>query len=142
MPSGIKIKVSAQIHAPVARVWKCYNRPEHIVKWNFATPVWHTPRAENDLRVGGRFLSRMEAKDGSSAFDFEGVYDAVQENEEIAYTMADGRKVVVTMEERGKTTSMAIVFDADNVYPLEAQQQGWQAILNNFKKYCEDLADA
>ena len=139
MPTGIKIKVSALIHSPAARVWECYNRPEHIVKWNSATPDWHTPRAENDLRVGGRFLSRMEAKDGSSGFDFEGVYDTVRENEEIAYTLADGRKVRITMEENGSTTNMAIVFDSDTVYPPEAQQQGWQAILNNFKKYCEDM---
>ncbi|MDD2429185.1 MAG: SRPBCC family protein [Eubacteriales bacterium] len=140
MTNREKISVAALIQAPVAAVWEYYNGPGHIMKWNCASPDWHTPRAENDLRVGGRFVSRMEARDGSSGFDFEGVYDTVRKNEEIAYTMPDGRQVHITFDESLAATNVNIVFDAENTYPLEYQREGWQAILNNFKKYCEDMA--
>ena len=140
MSIGGKIKISALIEAPIDLIWQYYTDPEHIKKWNSPTPDWHTPLAENDLRVGGRFLYRMEARDGSSGFDFEGVYDTVRKNEEIAYTMPDGRQVHITFDESLAATNVNIVFDAENTYPLEYQREGWQAILNNFKKYCEDMA--
>ena len=140
MSIGGKIKISALIEAPIDLIWQYYTDPEHIKKWNSPTPDWHTPRAENDLRVGGRFVSRMEARDGSSGFDFEGVYDTVRKNEEIAYTMPDGRQVHITFDESLAATNVNIVFDAENTYPLEYQREGWQAIRNNFKIYCEDMA--
>src|SRR6266850_8555487 len=90
------ITVENAINAPVEKVWQYWTKPEHITQWNNASDDWHTPRAENDLRVGGSFSSRMEAKDGSFGFDFGGVYDEVKTNERIAYTMGDGRKVKIT----------------------------------------------
>src|SRR5947207_8159342 len=90
------ITIESTIKAPVEKVWKLWTSPEHITKWNNASDDWHTPRAENDLRVGGKFLSRMEAKDGSFGFDFGGEYDEVKTNKRITYTMGDGRKVEVT----------------------------------------------
>src|SRR5688572_4044324 len=96
-----KITVESVINAPVERVWELFNNPEHVTKWNNASADWHTPRAENALRVGGEFNYRMEAKDGSSGFDFAGVYTDVVPNRHIAYTMGDGREVDVTFEEQG-----------------------------------------
>ena len=107
------------------------------MRWNNASPDWHTPRAENDLRVGGRFLSRMEAKDGSAGFDFTGIYDAVVPMERIAYTMDDGRKAAITFAPEGEGTHIAVTFDPESENSLEMQQSGWQAILDNFKKYAE-----
>src|SRR5689334_460560 len=89
------ITVETTVNAPVDKVWKYWNLPEHITKWAYASPDWHTPFAESDLRTGGKFLSRMEAKDGSFGFDFGGVYDEVKTNEKVAYTIGDGRKVEV-----------------------------------------------
>src|SRR5688572_15924070 len=91
-----KINVSSTVNAPLDKGWTIWTSPEHITQWNTAADEWHTPRAENDLRVGGKFLSRMEAKDGSMGFDFEGVYDEVKNHEVIGYTMSDGRKVKAT----------------------------------------------
>jgi uncharacterized protein YndB with AHSA1/START domain len=108
-------------------------------KWNSASPDWHTPRAENDLRTGGKFSSRMEAKDGSFGFDFGGVYDEVRVHEYIAYTMEDGRTVVIDFAGNGNTTKIAETFDAEGTNPAEMQRAGWQAILDNFKKYAESL---
>lgn len=125
------------IHAPVENVWNCWTKPEHITKWNNASDDWHTPHAENDLRPGGSFTSRMEAKDGSMGFDFGGVYDAVKENEYIEYTLGDGRKVKVTFSAQGNKTKVVEDFEAENTNSLELQKGGWQAILDNFKKYTE-----
>ncbi len=133
------ITVEATVHAPVATVWESWTNPEHITKWNNASDDWHTPWAKNDLRVGGSFSSRMEAKDGSFGFEFGGVYDAVTTNELIAYTMADGRKVTVKFSAEGDVTKVVESFDAENENPVEMQQMGWQAILDNFKKYTESL---
>jgi len=132
-----KITVSATINALVEKVWKFWNAPEHITKWCSPSEDWHTPRAENDLRKGGKFSSRMEAKDGSFGFDFEGVYDEVKTNELIEYTIGDGRKVKITFTKSGDTTHVSETFDAEDINPVEMQQGGWQAILNNFKKYAE-----
>jgi uncharacterized protein YndB with AHSA1/START domain len=120
-------------------VWDSWNNPDHITQWAFASPDWHTPWAKNDLRVGGSFSSRMEAKDGSFGFEFGGVYDAVTTNELIAYTMADGRKVMVEFSAEGDVTKVVERFDAENENPVDMQQMGWQAILDNFKKYTESL---
>src|SRR5687768_7071985 len=131
------VTVQATVNAPVEKVWRLWSEPEHITKWNSASDDWHTPRAENDLRTGGTFSSRMEAKDGSFGFDFGGVYDEVRENEHIAYTMSDGRKVTVDFTADGDTTSIVETFDPESENPREMQQGGWQAILDNFKKYAE-----
>ena len=132
-----KVTVEATIKAPVEKVWKLWSTPEDIKKWNSASDDWHTPKAENDLRTGGSFSSRMEAKDGSFGFDFGGVYDEVVTHQLIAYTMGDGRTVKVTFAPNGNETRVTEIFDAENQNPVEMQQAGWQAILNNFKKYAE-----
>lgn len=132
-----KVTVEATIKAPVEKVWKLWSTPEDIKKWNSASDDWHTPKAENDLRTGGSFTSRMEAKDGSFGFDFGGVYNEVVTHQLIAYTMGDGRTVKVTFTPNGNETRVTEIFDAENQNPVEMQQAGWQAILNNFKKYVE-----
>ena len=132
-----KITIEATLQAPVIKVWKFYTEPEHVIKWNAASDDWHTTRAENDLRKGGKFVSRMEAKDGSFGFDFGGVYDEVRVNELIAYTMDDGRKARISFTSTDNQTKMVIDFDAETENPIEMQRSGWQAILDNFKKYVE-----
>jgi uncharacterized protein YndB with AHSA1/START domain len=132
-----KITIEATMNTPVTKVWEFYTQPEHITKWNNASDDWHTTRAENDLRKGGKFLSRMEAKDGSFGFDFGGVYDEVKTTELIAYSMDDGRKAKIVFTSTGNQTKMVIDFDAETENPIEMQRGGWQAILDNFKKYTE-----
>jgi len=133
----VRVTVQAVIQAPVEKVWEYWSKPEHITKWNQATDEWHAPWAENDLRVGGRFVTRMEAKDGSMGFDFCGIYDVVKVHEEIAYTLDDGRKVTVLFMARGNETEVVETFDAESAHPVEFQRAGWQAIMDNFKKYAE-----
>ncbi len=135
--SATKITIEALIGADVKKVWDYYNKPEHITKWNFAIDTWHCPRAENDLRVGGKLKSRMEAKDGSFGFDFEATYDEVLEQKRIVYTIADGRKVETDFSDLGDKTKIVTVFEAESENPVEMQKGGWQAILDNFKKYTE-----
>jgi uncharacterized protein YndB with AHSA1/START domain len=132
-----KITVEVTINAPIKKVWKLWTSPEHIVKWNNASDDWHTTKAENDLRIGGKFVSRMEAKDGSFGFDFGGVYDDVKTNELIAYTMDDSRKVRITFLENSYVAEVSETFEAESSNPIEMQRGGWQAILDNFKKYVE-----
>lgn len=131
------ITVEALVNAPVASVWEYWTEPKHITKWNAASEEWHTPYAENDLRPGGKFVSRMEAKDGSVGFDFGGVYDQVAVNESISYTLGDGRKVKINFIPQGNSTKVIESFDAESTHSIEMQQAGWQAILNNFKQYAE-----
>jgi uncharacterized protein YndB with AHSA1/START domain len=131
------ITVQNTVKAPVEKVWKFWTLPEHITKWSNASEDWHTPFAENDLRNGGKFISRMEAKDGSFGFDFGGVYDEVKTNEVIAYTLGDGRKVKINFSTEGDETKVVETFEAENTNPVEMQRGGWQAILDNFKKYTE-----
>ena len=131
------LTVENTINAPVEKVWEYWTKPEHITRWNNASEDWHTPHAENDLRPGGSFFSRMEAKDGSLGFDFGGIYDAVITNEYIEYTMGDGRKVKTTFAADGNKTKVAESFEAENTHSIEMQQGGWQNILDNFKKYTE-----
>ena len=137
MSTSKRITVSTDIAKPVADVWDRYTKPEHITQWNFASPEWHCPRAESDLRTGGRFSSRMEARDGSMGFDFGGTYTSVKPNESLAYTMDDGRTCEVRFSTRSFGTRIDVAFDAENQNPVEMQRGGWQAILENFKKYVE-----
>ena len=134
-----QITIEANIHATPEQVWQCWTLPEHITKWNQASDDWHTPHAENDLRVGGRFSSRMESKDGKYGFDFGGVYDAVEPYHKIAYTIGDGRTVHITMEPVDGGTQVVETFEAESQSSIERQRQGWQAILDNFKRYVENL---
>lgn len=135
------ITVTATVNAPLHQTWECWTMPEHIVHWNNASDDWHTPRAENNLVKGGRFLSRMESRDGSMGFDFGGTYDEVIEQRLIAYTMDDGRKVEVSFIGDGDSTVVEERFDPENIHSHELQQQGWQAILDNFKRYTEGVKD-
>ena len=131
------ITVETAVMAPVEKVWEYWVKPEHITQWNFATEEWHTPWAKADFREGGNFSARMEAKDGSIGFEFGGVYDVIRDNEYIEYTLGDGRKVKVKFISDGKTTRVIESFDAEETNPVEFQKGGWQAILDNFKKYTE-----
>lgn len=129
------ITVKITINAPVEKVWEFWTNPEHITKWNQASDDWHCPWAKNDLRIGGSFSARMEAKDGSTGFDFGGVYDEVKTHEVIAYHMDDGRKVKATFSRKGDgETEVVETFDSEITNPIEMQRDGWQAILENFKK--------
>jgi len=131
------ITIEATITASIEKVWKCWTEPEHITKWNFASDDWCAPRAVNDLRAGGGFTFRMEAKDGSFGFDFGGVYDEVILHQKIAYTIGDGRKVSIDFSLQGDICRVVETFEAESMNPVEMQQAGWQAILNNFKKHVE-----
>jgi uncharacterized protein YndB with AHSA1/START domain len=131
------ITVEVTVKAPVEKVWEYFNGPEHIVNWAHASEDWHAPKSSNDLRVDGSFSTTMAAKDGSFSFDFAGVYTAVIEHKLIEYTMADGRKVKVTFTSQGNETKVVETFDAEDQNPIEMQKGGWQAILDNFKKYTE-----
>jgi uncharacterized protein YndB with AHSA1/START domain len=131
------ITVENTVNAPIEKVWDYWTKTEHVKHWNNASDDWHTPNAENDLRVGGNFVYRMEAKDGSFGFDFGGVYDSVDINKFIEYTIGDGRKVEITFEADGDKTKVTESFEAENMNSPELQKQGWQAILDNFKKYTE-----
>lgn len=133
------ITIETTVNAPVEKVWDAWTKPEHITQWSFASEDWHTPWAKNDLRKGGNFSSRMEAKDGSMGFEFGGVYDAVTTNKHIAYTMGDGRKVDIQFTPQDDATKIVQSFEAETQNSIEMQRGGWQAILNNFKKYAEQL---
>ncbi|ESU27013.1 Activator of Hsp90 ATPase 1 family protein [Flavobacterium limnosediminis JC2902] len=131
------VTISAKVNAPVEKVWEFWTLPKHITKWNNASDDWHTPHASNDLRPEGKFSFRMEAKDGSFGFDFEGIYDKIKTNKFIDYTIADGRKVQIHFETVGIETVITECFEAEETNSVELQQGGWQSILNNFKKYTE-----
>ncbi|MEA4985468.1 hypothetical protein SDC9_53609 [bioreactor metagenome] len=131
------ITIKTTIEAPVNKVWEYWSEPRHIVCWNAASDDWHTKHAENDLRAGGRFSSRMEAKDGSMGFDFSGTYDLVVPYKEIEYTLDDNRKVKASFVTIGDKTEITQSFEAESMNSIELQRMGWQAILDNFKKYVE-----
>ncbi|MBI5422358.1 SRPBCC family protein [Candidatus Peregrinibacteria bacterium] len=140
-PNGkTAITVEATIKVPTEKVWNLWTAPEHIVEWNHASDDWHTPRAQNDLRVDGTFLYRMESKDGNMGFDFDGVYTVVETNRRIEYVIADGRKVRIDFEGNGKETKIVETFEAEGENSIEMQRNGWQAILDNFKQYAESVA--
>ncbi len=134
-----RITIKNTVNAPIHKVWKLWTSPGHIVKWNAASEDWHTTRAENDLRAGGKFLSRMEAKDGSFGFDFSGVYDVVIPEKRITYTLGDGRNVEVDFTDKNGETEIVSTFDPDSQNTMEQQRGGWQAILDSFKRYAENI---
>jgi uncharacterized protein YndB with AHSA1/START domain len=134
-----KIVVTATIHAPIEKVWDCYTNPTHIVNWNFADPSWHCPRAENDMKIGGTYIARMEAKDGSFGFDFEAVYIAINEGESFTFEFG-GRISTYEFNDLGADTLVSITFDPETENSIELQKNGWQLILNNFKLYTENKA--
>ena len=131
------ITIENTVNAPVSKVWEYWTKPEHITKWNNASDDWHTPWAKADFREGGSFTARMESKDGSMGFEFGGVYDVIRTNDYIEYTLGDGRKVKTTFTSHGSSTRIVESFEAESTHSEEMQRGGWQAILDNFKKYTE-----
>jgi uncharacterized protein YndB with AHSA1/START domain len=131
------ITVKTSVKADINKVWDYWTKPEHIKNWNFATDEWCCPSAENDLKPNGKFSWRMEAKDGSMGFDFDGTYNKVVDLELISYRMSDGRKVDIEFVQNGNEVTVSETFDAEGTNSDEKQRAGWQAILGNFKKYVE-----
>lgn len=132
------VTIQTTVHASIEKAWAYWTEPAHMMKWNFASNDWCCPSATNDLRTGGTFTSRMEAKDGSFGFDFGGTYTLVEPLQKIAYTMGDGRTVDVTFTTEGEMTKIVERFDAETQNSIQKQQDGWQAILNNYKKHVEN----
>lgn len=133
------LTITTHVASDLKTVWQIWTQTEHIKKWNAASPDWHTTKAENALKKGGKFSSRMEAKDGSMGFDFGGTYNEVTPHSYIAYTLDDGRKVHITFAEINNGVSITEVFEPETTHPVEMQQKGWQGILDNFKKYVESM---
>ncbi len=133
---GTQITVETHVHAPIAEVWRAYTTPEDITQWNAASDDWHTTSATVDLRVGGEFSSRMEAKDGSVGFDFAGTYTQVVPDTLLAYDFGD-RTCVVQFEPTATGTTVRVTFDAETENSIELQRGGWQAILESFTKHVE-----
>ncbi len=131
------ISISVSVNAKAEKAWDYWTKPEHIVNWNHASDDWHTPRATVDLKVGGHFMSRMEAKDGSFGFDFTGQYVAIDNQKLIEYEIIGGRTVKIEFKTVENQTEISQTFQAEDENSLEMQRQGWQAIMNNFKKYIE-----
>jgi len=137
METKTAITVETTVNAPVEKVWTYWSEPKHITRWTHASEDWHAPYADNDLRKDGKFKTTMAAKDGSMSFDFEGVYSNVQPNKVIEYGLADGRKVKIVFTASGNGTKVVETFDPESENPIDMQRGGWQAILDNFKKYTE-----
>ncbi|HRH93385.1 MAG TPA: SRPBCC family protein [Candidatus Peribacteria bacterium] len=135
-----RITVETTVNTPLAKAWDAWTTPEHITKWNFASDDWQCPWAKVELKVGGQYSARMEAKDGSFGFDFNCKLTKVTPGKLLEYAMEDGRKVEVSFEEKGGKTRVVETFDAETQNPVEMQKQGWQSIMNNYKKYAESLA--
>jgi uncharacterized protein YndB with AHSA1/START domain len=131
------ITVETTVNAPIEKIWSYWTEPDHITRWYYASEDWQAPYAENDLKVKGRFKTKMAAKDGSAGFDFEGVYTKVLKHKSIEYTIPDGRKVIISFSKLGNGTRIVESFEAEKDNSNELQKGGWQAILNNFKKYSE-----
>ncbi len=131
------ITIKTTVQKPVEEVWEIWTKPEHITKWNFASEDWLCPTAKNDLKVGGKFVYRMEAKDKSSGFDFSGIYEEVKPEEKLVYKIEDGRMVTVLFSEKDESTVIEETFEPEKENSKEMQKEGWQAILTNFKKYAE-----
>lgn len=132
-----KITIQASINADIHTVWNKYTEPSHIIHWNFASEDWCCPSASNDLKVGGKYVARMEAKDGSFGFDLEAIYDEIETLSKIKYHFSDNRVIEIFFESNNESTDVKIIFDAENENPQDMQRDGWQAILNNFKSYAE-----
>jgi len=133
----MKITIETVVHTDLEKTWKAWNTPADIMQWNAASDDWHTPKSTVDLRTGGKFSARMEARDGSMGFDFEGTYTNVIDKKLIEYSMDDGRTVSVRFEAINGSVKVTETFDADNTHSAEMQRQGWQSILNNFKRHVE-----
>jgi len=133
------ITIETLVNAPIEKVWDSWNNPQHIVNWAFASDDWEAPYAENDLRVGGTFTTTMAARDKSASFDFGGVYTAVKEHELIEYDMTDQRHVKAEFTQTPEGVRIVQAFDPEGENTNEVQRSGWQAILDNFKKYTESL---
>lgn len=131
------ITIETMVNKPINQIWEKWTLPEHIMKWNNASEDWHTPSAENDLRAGGTFTFMMAAKDGSFSFDFGGIYDEVILYHRIVYHLGDGRKVDIEFKEEAEGVKIIETFEAEGTNSLEMQKSGWQAILDNFKRYAE-----
>jgi uncharacterized protein YndB with AHSA1/START domain len=136
--AGTSITVEATVKAPIQKVWDSWTEPQHITKWCAPSDDWHAPYAENDARTGGAFKTTMAAKDGSMSFDFSGVYDKIEKNKLIEYTIEDGRKVTIVFTPAGDDVKVTETFEAEGINSIEMQRGGWQAILDNFKKYTEE----
>lgn len=137
MDSSNVVTISVTVQAPLAKVWDCWTQPEHITQWNFAIDTWQCPWATQDLRVGGRQESRMEAKDGSMGFEFGGTYTVVDTHQKLAFTMDDNRSVEVTFEETADGVVLTESFEVEDMNSVEMQRNGWLAILHNFKAHTE-----
>jgi uncharacterized protein YndB with AHSA1/START domain len=135
----MEITIQTNVNAPIEKVWDCFTSPIHITQWNFASPEWHCPAAENNLVVDGTFSYKMAAKDGSFEFDFIGKYTYIDNHKKIHYVLGDGRSVKFFFEEQGDHTLVTETFDAEEQHSAELQRSGWQAILDNFKKHVESL---
>lgn len=133
----MKITIETAVKAPLQRVWDAWNDPEDIKRWNAASDDWHTPSSTVDLREGGKFSARMEAKDGSMGFDFEGTYTRVVPGKRIEFRIGDGREVSIEFHEQRGQVLVRETFDAETENPPEMQRQGWQAILDRFARYVE-----
>lgn len=134
----MKISIDATVNAPINKVWNAWTTPDKITQWNFATPEWCCPKAEIDLKPGGKFSYRMEAKDGSMGFDFAGEFTAVEELSLIKFHLGDNREVEVRFTENGEAVNVFETFEAEDENSAEQQKQGWQNILNNFKSHVEN----
>ncbi|WP_296705302.1 SRPBCC family protein [Algoriphagus sp.] len=135
-----KITVQVSVNVSMEKAWEAWVKPKHIINWNFASPDWQCPKSENDLQPGGNFVSRMEAKDGSFGFEFGGVYQDVIKHQLISYILEDSRTVKITFEEKDEEILVVETFEAESENPIELQRDGWQAIMNNYKKYVESLS--
>lgn len=131
-----EITIDTIVNSSISKTWNFYTEPQHITQWNFADPSWHCPSASNDMKIGGKYLARMEAKDASFGFDFEAYYTEINEGKNFTYEFG-GRKCTVQFEEIGDATKVTISFDPETENPIEMQRTGWQIILNNFKNYTE-----
>lgn len=134
-----KVRVETTVNVPLEKAWECFTEPEHITKWNFASADWHCPEASVNLYPGGRFSFRMEARDGTVGFDFTGRYTYVDFNSSIIYQIDDNREVSIEFNQVGEETRITETFEAEDLHPVEMQRDGWQAILNNYKKHTEQV---
>ena len=131
------LRVETTVGLPPEKVWELWTDPDHITNWYFASPDWHAPRASSDLRVGGSFVTRMEARDGSFGFDFGGVYLHVEKPRRLECRLGDGRSLVISFSALDSGTRIVEDFEAEQMNNPERQREGWQAILDNFKRYAE-----
>jgi uncharacterized protein YndB with AHSA1/START domain len=131
------ITVKTTINASLEKVWDFWTKPEHVINWNFASDDWHCPKAENNLKIGEKFCYTMAAKNGEMSFDFEGEYTEIETHKLIKYKLEDDRRIIIQFEQNQDLVTIIESFDPENENSLELQQNGWQAILDNFKKYIE-----